>query len=84
MGSQVTQARTLRQLMFHQVAGRLGEQDLSSVAGVHDARRSMHIQTHVALGSQVWLTGVQTHAQAHRHSFGPRLRGQGPLGLYRR
>ena len=82
MGSQVTQARALRQLMFHQVAGRLGEQDLATVSGVHDACCAVHIQAHVAVGGQEWLTGVQTHAHMHCYPLGPRLRSQGALGIY--
>ena len=82
MGSQVAQARALRQIMFHQLAGRLREQDLATVSSVHDACCAVHIQANVAFAGRVGLTGVQTHAHAHGHSLGPGMRGQGTLGIY--
>ena len=82
MRSQVHQAHTIWQCMFHQVMCRLGEQDLPAMPGAHDAGGSMHIQAHVAFGGQGWFAGVQAHAHTHSCTFRPGMAGKRTLGVH--
>ena len=77
---QVLQAHPLGQVVLHQVPRGLREQHLAPMPGVHHARRQMHIHAHVAFCRQLRLPGVQPHADAHRHPFGPGMRGKSALG----
>ena len=77
---QVLQAHPLGQVVLHQVPRGLREQHLAPMPGVHHARRQMHIHAHVAFSRRLRLPGVQPHADAHRHPFGPGMRGKSALG----
>ena len=52
MLSQVPQVRALWQVLLHQVAGRLGEEDLATMTGAHDAGSLMHIKATIAFVEQ--------------------------------
>src|SRR2546430_16926945 len=71
MGSQVSQAHSIWELMLYKVAGGLGQQHLSSVACAHDACCPMHVQAHIAFSRTLWLARMQTHAYMHSCTSGP-------------
>jgi hypothetical protein len=68
--------------MFHQIAGRLGEQHLSAVPSAHDLCASLEIQTNVPLGGKLWLPGVQAHAHTDPHAFRPGMGEEEALRIY--
>src|SRR2546421_7408839 len=80
---QIAQAHWGWQFLLEQLARALGKQDLPAMASAHDAGSVMHIQTHVAFGGELRLTGVQAHAHAHKHALRPGMRGEGALHFHR-
>src|SRR6266851_9570283 len=70
--------------MLHQLACGLGEQDLPSVPGAHDAGGVMDIQAHIAFGGEFRLARVQAHADTYRHTCWPDVAGESPLGGHSR
>ena len=79
MLTQIPQAYTVRQGVFHQFPRRLGQQHLPTVPGAHDARREMHIHPHVAFGNQRGLSGMQAHPDTHLHAFRPGVSSKSAL-----
>ncbi len=64
-----------------QVPRGLGQQGLAAVGRGADARREVHVPTHVTLCGPVGFAGVDAHAGAHRCVLGPGVRGKGALSL---
>ena len=84
MHAQIAQAHLGWEFMLHQLASGLGEQDLPSMPGAHDAGRMMHAQTHiVAFRGQIGFARVQAHANPNRNPFGPGVASESALGVYR-
>src|SRR5215469_9100909 len=65
--------------MLHQVMGRLREQNLACVSGVHNAGSVMYIQANVAFRSELWLACMQADARQHDRILGPIVGGQSML-----
>src|SRR5215471_9408317 len=82
MGSQVLYVDSLWQHMFHQVARRVGEQDLPAMSSAHDAGSPMYVQAHVPLSRALRFTGMQSHAHTNRDPIRPGMAGKGVLGFY--
>src|SRR5436309_12754751 len=82
MGSQVSQAHSVWQVMLYQVASGLGQQHLSSVACAHDACGPMHVQAPIAFSRTLWLARMQTHAYLHCCTIGPRMGSKRTLHLH--
>src|SRR5512142_1539632 len=83
MGSQVSQAHSVWEVMLDKVTGGLGQQHLASVACAHDACCPMHVQAYVALSRTLWLTRMQTHAYMHHCTIGPGMGSKRTLHLHR-
>src|SRR5215472_17058472 len=84
MRSQVPEAHSIREVMFHEIAGCLRKQHLPSVAGTHDACCAMDIQTYIAFSGKQGFTGMQSHPQAHCDPFVPGMCGEDVLRIRRR
>src|SRR5258708_3519913 len=68
--------------MLHQVVGRLREQNLTWVSGVHNAGSVMYIQADVAFRSELRLACMQPDARQHNHILRPIMGGQSALGSH--
>jgi len=53
------------------------------MAGCADPGGAVDADAHVALGSHLWLPGVQAHAHLQLHTFRPRLSREVTLGVDR-
>src|SRR3989454_7320531 len=82
MGSQVSQAHSVWEVMLYKVAGGLGQQHLSSVACAHDACCPMHVQAHIAFSRTLWLAPMQTHAYMHCCTIRPGMGSKRTLHLH--
>src|SRR5258708_33402342 len=69
--------------MLHQVVGRLREQNLTWVSGVHNAGSVMYIQADVAFRSELRLACMQPDARQHNHILKPIMGGPSALGSHR-
>ena len=56
---------------------RLGEQDLPTMPGSHDARCVVNIQPDIALGGALRFSGMQPDAYPHCCALGPGVSGKG-------
>ena len=83
MRSEVEQAERWAELPGDQVAGRLRDEDLATVAGGTDSGRAVDVQADVALSCPNRLAGVDAHPVPDGDSVGPRPLGHGPLAVDR-
>jgi hypothetical protein len=79
MAAKVAQQQPVRQLRFHQRAGGSRQQHLAAVGGSGDARRTMHVDPHVAGAAQAPLPGVQAHPHSYRTAWRPALLSESTL-----
>src|SRR5262245_28781448 len=70
--------------VIEQGTRRRRHENLSTVAGGHDTRRVVDVETNVASGDQAWLTRVQADSHANLVPAGPLGLGQRALGIGRR
>src|SRR6266566_400701 len=83
MLTHISQAGSIRQLMFYKIARCLRKQHLLTMPRTHNACREMNIHPHIAFGDQQWLTRVESHTHSHNHPLRPEVRSvQGALGIY--
>src|SRR6266487_3889063 len=81
--SQVAQSDIIRQVVFHEIGGCLGEKYLPTVPGAHDASSTMQIQANVAFMCQCWFTSMQSHADTHCSAFWPGMGRKCALHIHR-
>src|SRR2546425_10234642 len=75
MGPEVAERRLLRETVGHHLDGRVGEEDLATVAGIAQAAGAVQRRSHVRPGLRpLCLAGVDRH---------PEGQGCGPLDLER-
>src|SRR5437763_4974530 len=82
MGSKVSQAHPVWEVMLYEVMRGLGEQHLASMACAHDACCPMHVQAHIAFSRTLWLARMQTYADMHGGTIGPGMGSQRTLHLH--
>src|SRR5437763_677581 len=82
MGSKVSQAHPVWEVMLYEVMRGLGEQHLASMACAHDACCPMHVQAHIAFSRTLWLARMQTHTYMHCCTSGPGMGSKRTLHLH--
>ena len=81
MLTHISQARSIRQLIFYKIARCLRKQHLPAMPRAHNSCREMNIHPYIALGDQRWLTRVESHTHSHNHALGPDVSSQSALGI---
>ena len=84
MLAQVAQGDVLREMVAHEIGGRLAEQHLPAMAGGEQARDAIEFRAYVIVASLFGHTGMQSHAHLERADRSPWLCMQGTLRRQRR
>src|SRR6266699_6929442 len=82
MGSQVSQAHSIREVVFYKVAGGLGQQYLAAMPGTHNPGSQVYVQANIAFSRTLWLARMQTHADMYCDTIGPGMGSKRTLHLH--
>ncbi len=73
MFAQIREMRSVRQIIFDQIARRARHQHLPAVSRRANARRAMHVHSHIPRARQHRFARMQSHPHAQIHILGPRM-----------
>ena len=65
--------RPPEELVLHELAGRVRQEDLAAVSGRPDPRGTVHAEADVALAGRPRLARVEPHAHPDLVALGPRV-----------
>src|SRR4051812_25342393 len=81
MCSQVAQQDAIRQVVYNDAMGRIGEQHLPAMADCTNARCAMNVQTEIVIATPLRLAGVQADAGRQAGALRPRVIRESALDL---
>jgi hypothetical protein len=71
MFTKIAQLHSIRQILFNQIARRLGEENLPPVSSCAYPRGPMNSHAHVASTGAKWFPGMKSHTYPYRDTVGP-------------